>query len=223
MLLVSAGYLLGIQHNSPHASISKPEPVLPMLPPILEKPGIPPTASGKPLDVHPQTFIGRERRRFTGRRAIVGSESQVTSVAAIEPANRRLSHQGKRGSKSEDPQRTRSRGHHNEHKGRSRSYLVCRPCRHLLRSAVSHQSRSSDERSDQRIRYRTARSVSLKGMHVRSPHDSSLLTWADKEVDSSMGCSMKIPAHPHDLAWRKSDCCGMKPRSSPMPPSGPAR
>jgi cell division protein FtsN len=54
MLLVSAGYLLGIQHSSPHASISKPEPVLPMLPPTVEKPVIPPPAPAKPLDVHPE-------------------------------------------------------------------------------------------------------------------------------------------------------------------------
>jgi cell division protein FtsN len=54
MLLVSAGYLLGIQHSSPHASISKPEPVLPVLPPAVEKPVIPPPAPAKPLDVNPE-------------------------------------------------------------------------------------------------------------------------------------------------------------------------
>jgi len=109
-----------------------------------------------------RTRIGRKRRRFASRRTIAGSKSQVTSAATVQPANRRLSQQGERGSKGEGPQRTRSRSHHNEHKGRSRSHLVCCPCRHLLRSAVSHQSRSSDERSDQRIRHRTSRPVFLE-------------------------------------------------------------
>jgi cell division protein FtsN len=53
MLLVSAGYLLGIQHSSPHASISKPELVLPVPPPAVEKPVIP-TPPAKPLEVSPE-------------------------------------------------------------------------------------------------------------------------------------------------------------------------
>jgi cell division protein FtsN len=51
MLLVSAGYLLGIQRSSPHASISKPEPVRPVLPAVVETPIIPTPAPTKPLDV----------------------------------------------------------------------------------------------------------------------------------------------------------------------------
>jgi cell division protein FtsN len=54
MLLVSAGYLLGIQHSSPHASISKPEPVLPVLPPAVEKSAMPTPPPAKPLDVSPE-------------------------------------------------------------------------------------------------------------------------------------------------------------------------
>jgi septal ring-binding cell division protein DamX len=54
MLLVSAGYLLGIQHSSPHASISKPELVLPVPPPAVEKSVIP-TPPAKPLDVSPDS------------------------------------------------------------------------------------------------------------------------------------------------------------------------
>jgi cell division protein FtsN len=54
MLLVSAGYLLGIQHSSPLTSISKPELVLPVPPPTEEKPVIAPAAPAKPLDVSPE-------------------------------------------------------------------------------------------------------------------------------------------------------------------------
>jgi septal ring-binding cell division protein DamX len=54
MLLISAGYLLGIQHSSPHASISKPEPVLPILAPAVEKPVIRPAAPAKLLEVSPE-------------------------------------------------------------------------------------------------------------------------------------------------------------------------
>jgi cell division protein FtsN len=54
ILLLSAGYLLGIQHSSPHASISRPEPVLPVLAPTVEKPVIPPAAPAKLLNVSPE-------------------------------------------------------------------------------------------------------------------------------------------------------------------------
>jgi cell division protein FtsN len=62
MLLVSAGYLLGTQHSSPHASISKPEPVLPILAPTVEKPVIPPPAPAKPLDVSPEPSSAPNRK-----------------------------------------------------------------------------------------------------------------------------------------------------------------
>lgn len=50
MLLVWAGYLLGIQHIAPQASIPKPEPA-PLLQPTMEKPVSPPPAPAKSIDV----------------------------------------------------------------------------------------------------------------------------------------------------------------------------
>lgn len=50
MLLVWAGYLLGIQHIATQASIPKPEPT-PLLQPTTEKPVSPPPAPAKSIDV----------------------------------------------------------------------------------------------------------------------------------------------------------------------------
>jgi cell division protein FtsN len=50
ILLVWAGYLLGIQHIAPQASIPNPEPA-PLLPPAMEKPVSPPPSPAKSIDL----------------------------------------------------------------------------------------------------------------------------------------------------------------------------
>jgi cell division protein FtsN len=54
MLLVSAGYLLGIRRNSTSPSASRPEPIHPVQLPIVEKPSIPPPPTLPKLAASPE-------------------------------------------------------------------------------------------------------------------------------------------------------------------------